>query len=188
MKMFKPLRLPCHLNPYPLDCLEYLPRFSGENQVSVERHLESFEKVFDRFEIVHDDVIMRIFSKSLFRDAFIWFKGLRADSIGSWIELSNAFLKHWCENKSLDLYLVDFYALKREENEALHVFNRRFYNIYHDMPLEIRPTETTAMIYYVMGLHSELALLLLERKSSSLRCLFEDALEIEENIRASRRI
>jgi hypothetical protein len=42
------------------------------------------------------------------------------------------------------------------------------------------------MIYYVMGLHSELALLLLERKSSSLKQLFEDAEGVEENIRASR--
>jgi hypothetical protein len=29
-KLFKPLRLPCHLNPYPRDSFEYLPRFSGK--------------------------------------------------------------------------------------------------------------------------------------------------------------
>jgi hypothetical protein len=86
------------------------------------------------------------------------------------------------------LYLVDFYALKREKDEALFVFNRRFYNNYRGMPLEIHPTETTSMIYYVMSLHSELALLLLERISSSLRSLFEDAQEVEENIHASRSI
>ena len=60
---------------------------------------------------------MRIFSKNLFRDAVAWFKSLRVDSISSWIELSSAFLKHWGEKKSLDLYLADFYALKREEDE-----------------------------------------------------------------------
>ena len=42
------------------------------------------------------------------------------------------------------------------------------------------------MIHYVMCLHSELALLLLERESSSLTQLFEDAQKVEENIRASR--
>ena len=47
MKMFKPLRLPFLLHPYPLDCFEYLPRFSGENQVLAERHLESFEDFVD---------------------------------------------------------------------------------------------------------------------------------------------
>ena len=56
------------------------------------------------------------------------------------------------------------------------------------MPLEICPTETTAMIYYVMGIHSELSLVLLERKYSSLRSLFENAQEVEGNIHASRRI
>jgi hypothetical protein len=133
MKMFKPLRLPYLLHPYPLDCFEYLPWFSGENQVSAERHLESFEDFIDRFEIVHEDVIMRFFSKSLIRDVVVWFKGLRDDSIGSWIEFSNAFVKYWGEYKSLDSYLADFYALKREQGEALPVFNRRFYSIYHDM-------------------------------------------------------
>jgi len=56
------------------------------------------------------------------------------------------------------------------------------------MPMEIQPTETSAMIYYVMGLYSQLSLLLLERNSLSLSRLFEDALEVEENIHASRRI
>ena len=131
---------------------------------------------------------MRIFSKTLFRDGAAWVKSLRADSISSWIKLSNAFLKNWGENKSLDLYLADFYALKREEDETFPIFNRRFYNTYCDMPFEIQPTETVAMIYYVMGLHSKLALLLLESKSSSLSIMFEDALEVEENICASRKI
>ena len=78
--------------------------------------------------------------------------------------------------------------MKREQDEALPVFNRRFYRVYHDMPLEVRPTETFSMIYYIIGLHSELVLLLLERKSPSLIQLFEDAREVEENIHASRRI
>ena len=135
--MFKPLRLPYHLNPYPLDLFKYLPQFFGDDHVTAERHLGDLENFLDQFEIVHDDVIMRIFSKTLFKDIAIWFKGMRDDSIGSWIELSNSFLKHWGENKSIDLYLTDFYALKREEDENLPIFNRRFYNTYHDMPLEI---------------------------------------------------
>ena len=165
MKMFRPLKFPHPLHPYPLDCYEYLPCFSGENQVSAERHLEYFEDFVDHFQIVHEDVIMIFFSKSLIRDSAAWFRGLRADSIGSWIEFSNAFLKYWGEYKSLDSYLADFYALKREQDEALPVFNRRFYSVYHDMPSEVRTTETFAMIYYIMGLHSDLILLLLERTS-----------------------
>ena len=110
--MFKPLKLPSRLHPYHLDCYEYLPWFSGENQAWAERRLESFEYFIEHFQIIHEDVIMRFFSKSLIRDAAIWFKSLRDDSIGSWIEFTDAFLKHWGENKSLDLYLADFYAFE----------------------------------------------------------------------------
>ena len=91
MNIFKPLKLPSYLHPFPLDCYEYLPWFSGENQASAKRHLESFEYFIDHFQIVHEDVIMRFFSKSLIRDDAIWFKNLRADSIGSWIEFTDAF-------------------------------------------------------------------------------------------------
>jgi len=74
--------------------------------------VESFLDFADRFSIAHEDVIMRMFSKSLIKDIVAWFKILRVDSIGSWTEFSNVFLKYWGKYKSLDSYLVDFYALK----------------------------------------------------------------------------
>ena len=102
----------------------------------------------------------------------MWFKNLEAGSIGSWAELYNIFSRSWGENKSFDQYLTFFCTLKRGPEEYLVVFNRRFYSVYHSMPLEIRPTEIAAMVYYVMAQHSDLILFLLERKSLSLRRLF----------------
>jgi hypothetical protein len=97
---------------------------------------------------------------------------LEAGSIGSWTKLCHAFLKCSGENKSLDQYWFDFNALRRGEEEALVVFNRRFYSVYHSMHMEIKPTDTVAMVYYIMAQHLELVLLLRERKYSSLRHLF----------------
>ena len=76
----------------------------------------------------------------------------------------------------------------RGEEEALVVFNMRFYCVYHNMHVEIRPTKTVSMVYYVMDHHSELVLHLRERKSISLSQLFMDAEEVEENLRACGRI
>jgi len=75
---------------------------------------------------------------------------LEVDSISSWTELSYDFLNYWGENKSLDQYWDEFIVLKRGDEEALTIFNRRFYSVYHNMPLEIQPSETAAMVYYVM--------------------------------------
>jgi hypothetical protein len=103
-KIFKPLRLPYHLHPYPLDFIEYLPHFFGEDHVTTKRHLEAFENFIDQFEIVHDDVIMRLLFKYLIREVVVCFTCLGAGSIGYWIKLCHAFLKCWGENKSLYQY------------------------------------------------------------------------------------
>jgi hypothetical protein len=177
-----------YLHPYPLNFLEYLPRFPGGDHVIAKRRLEAFENFIDQFEIVHDDVNMRLFFNSLFGDVAIWFRSLRAHSICSWINLSNVFLNNWGENKYFDQYLTEFHDLRRGEEETMVVFNQRFYNLYHYMPSEIRYSVVVAMVYYVRAQHSEIFLLRRERKYSSLACLFEYAREVEENIRASRRI
>jgi hypothetical protein len=52
----------------------------------------------------------------------------------------------------------------------------------NSMPLEIRPSEIPAMVYYIISQHPNLILLQRERKYSSLRQLFKDAEEVEENI------
>jgi hypothetical protein len=97
-------------------------------------------------------------------------------------------LKWWGENKSLDQYWDDFNALRRGEEETLIIFNKRFYYVYHNMPVEIRPTEMDAMVYYVLDQHLDLVLHLRERKSTYLSQLFMDVEEVEENLRACGRI
>jgi hypothetical protein len=57
-------------------------------------HVEDFEKFIDQFETIYEDVTMRLFSKSLLGDVGVWFKVLRTDSIGSWGELCNTFLRY----------------------------------------------------------------------------------------------
>jgi hypothetical protein len=178
--MFKPLNLPYPIYPYPLD--------SGKDHVTTERPMEDFEKFIDQFEIVHEDVTTRLFSKSLLGDVVVWFKGLGADSISSWIELCNTFLKGWGENKSFDQYLHVFITLRRGKKEVLSAFNRRFHILYCSLPLKIKPFETAAMVYYIVSQHSDLVLYLRERKSTSLSQLFMDTEEVEENLRACCRI
>ena len=63
-RSFKPLRLSSTLHPYPPNFFKYLPLFTAEDHVIMENHLESFHNFIDNLEIVHEDIVMRIFSKS----------------------------------------------------------------------------------------------------------------------------
>ena len=91
-------------------------------------------------------------------------------------------MKYWGKNKSYDQFLSKFYSLKRENDELITKFNWRFQIFYISMLTKIRPSEKLAMVYYVMAQHSDLVFFRLERKSSSLRQLFEDAKGVEENL------
>ena len=72
---------------------------------------------------MHEDVVMRLFLKSFAGDAGFWFRNLKDDSIGSWEELHDVFLKYWGKNKSYDQFLSEFYSLKRENDKKINKFN-----------------------------------------------------------------
>jgi hypothetical protein len=140
---YRPLKLPHILHNFPPKHYEYLPMFDGEpDSISAEKHIQGFEHFIDLFEIEHDDVCMRAFSQSLKGDTKDWFKHLQPEEISSWEELKDVFLKFWGKKKSLDLQLREFYALEKQDNETISIFSRRFSSIYHNLPKEIRPTES----------------------------------------------
>lgn len=129
--------------------------------------METFEHFIALFEIEDDDVFMRIFSQSLHGNAKTWFRHLQPESISSWDELREVFLRFWGERKPRDLILSEFYAMRKMNDETISSFSRRFANIHYKLPKEIQPLEGTAKLYYATAFHPDLFLLLLERKSVS---------------------
>ena len=71
-KMFKPLRLPS-LFPYPSYFVEYLPHFTRKDHITIEKHLGSSHNFIDNYEIMHEDVVMRVLLNSFAEDAGFWF-------------------------------------------------------------------------------------------------------------------
>jgi hypothetical protein len=91
-------------------------------------------------------------------------------------------LHKWAERKSHHQYLSEFYAIKRRNDETVTRFNRRFENTYHNFPVDIRPSEVVAKVYYTLAHHPDLAFYLRERKSPTLEQMFTDVEEIENNL------
>jgi hypothetical protein len=116
---YKPLKLPLILHDYPPNFLDYLPRFNGKDHVTKEQHMDAFQCFTDNFEIIHEDVFMRTFFQSLQGDAQLWFEHLGIDSVSSWNDLHNVFLRCWGKNKSYEQYLSEFYAMKKRRNETM---------------------------------------------------------------------
>jgi hypothetical protein len=57
---------------------------------------------------MHEDVVMRLFSKYLVGDVALWFKNIEVGSIGSWDELFGAFSRYWERTNLLTSTLLSF--------------------------------------------------------------------------------
>ena len=67
-------------------------------------------------------------------------------------------------------------------------FNRIIASFYYNMPKEVQPLENVDKIYYAYTFPSELSLILLERKSTTLQDMYIDCLEVEENLKMSKNL
>jgi hypothetical protein len=91
---YAPLILPQPLNPLPAgDYLKYMPKFSGEGDVTAEEHLAAFYGYADNLNIENEDVWMRVFIQSLDGEVRKWFRGLDPGSIAGIEALDNVFLR-----------------------------------------------------------------------------------------------
>jgi len=59
---YAPLVLPQPMNSLPVgDYLKYIPKFTGEEDITAEEHLSSFYSYADNLSIENEDVCLRVF-------------------------------------------------------------------------------------------------------------------------------
>ena len=74
------------------------------------------------------------FVKSLNGEARKSFKGLPNGSINNWEELETQFTRRWCEKRDHGYSLMEFNAIKKNSNENMNDFIKRFNKLYNSLP------------------------------------------------------
>jgi ribonuclease HI len=186
---YAPLILPQPLNPLPAgDYLKYMPKFSGEGDVTAEEHLAAFYSYADNLNIENEDVWMRVFIQSLDGEVRKWFRGLAPGSIAGIEALDNVFLRQWGDRKDYIYYMTEFGSLKKQEGESVSDFSKRFNKMYNKIPAEIKPSEASAQISYASAFDPDFCLVLRERRATSLAQMQDAAIEVESNMLAADRL
>jgi ribonuclease HI/uncharacterized small protein (DUF1192 family) len=186
---YAPLILPQPLNPLPAgDYLKYMPKFSGEGDVTAEEHLAAFYSYADNLNIENEDVWVRVFVQSLDGEVRKWFRGLAPGSIAGIEALDNVFLRQWGDRKDYIYYMTEFGSLKKQEGESVSDFSKRFNKMYNKIPAEIKPSEAAAQISYASAFDPDFCLVLRERRATSLAQMQYAAIEVESNILAADRL
>jgi hypothetical protein len=78
--------------------------------------------------------------------------------------------------------------MRRSPDETVQEFSTRFIKVYNSIPTEVKPPPRVAQLRYVDSFESDFALLLRERRSTSLDDMMSDAIEVEVNLMASGKI
>ena len=72
-------------------------------------------------------------------------------------------------------------------NELVQDFSARFMRTYESIPVDVKPPLGAAKLHYAYAFDSELTLLLIERRSTSLENMIQDAIEVEVNLSTSNK-
>jgi hypothetical protein len=97
---FKPLDM-CKILGYPRQMPpryeKWLPRFTGNDGVIAEDHMDNFWAFFQLHPISDDaeDLAMKLFSATLHGNGRKWYDGLHDVNITSMDQLEETFLKRW---------------------------------------------------------------------------------------------
>jgi ribonuclease HI len=186
---YAPLVLPHPMNPLPAgDYLKYMPKFTGEGDITAEEHLAAFYSYVDNLNIENEDVWMRVFVQSLDGEVRKWFRGLAPGSIAGIEALDNVFLRQWGDRKDYIYYMTEFGSLKKQEGESVSDFSKRFNKMYNKIPAEIKPLEASAQISYASAFDPDFCLVLRERRATSLAQMQDAAIEVESNMIAADRL
>jgi hypothetical protein len=91
---YAPLVLPQLVNPLPAgDYLKYMPKFTGEEDITAKEHLAALYSYADNLYIENEDVWMKVFVQSLDDEVRKWFRRLAPRSIARIEALDSAFLR-----------------------------------------------------------------------------------------------
>jgi hypothetical protein len=154
---YQPLDLPPILHDLPVNYINNLPRFDGENgKITAEKHIQNLEDFLDLYEVEDDDVCIRMFALSLGGKVKDWFKNLPAASIRNFNQFMQVFLDRWVVMRNVFLLLEEYDHLKRNPGK-IQQFSARFNEVYHSIPVDVRPPPGLAKLHFPDAFDPEMA-------------------------------
>uniref|UniRef100_A0A2N9IZQ4 RNase H type-1 domain-containing protein n=1 Tax=Fagus sylvatica TaxID=28930 RepID=A0A2N9IZQ4_FAGSY len=111
-------------------------------------YLEAFKTIM-QLQAVPEEVMCRAFPLGLRGSAMVWFNKLESESIGSFVQLSRAFIDHFIGSQRRGRPPTHLLSVKQMEGESLRVFVHRFNK--EAMKID-RPKEDVTVTAFMAGL------------------------------------
>jgi hypothetical protein len=189
--LFKPLdmlAIPGYPRQMPPKYEKWLPKFTGTNATSAEEHMSSFWAFFQLHPISDDaeDLVMKLFSATLYDAARRWYLGLPDGSIKTMDRLEELFLRRWSIKEDPNMLLTRLYGIAKRENESIREFHTRFEAALQRIPPSHQPKDDYLIHIYTRSFNGQLGYLLRDKNPQSIQEAQELATKIEGNLLSSK--
>jgi len=179
---------PCkfnNINGYPHNipdkAIEKLPYFQDNNAISAASHVKNFNVCIFKWCNVanYEDVKMRVFVLSLEEDALDWFTEQPANSYDSLQAIVNAFMGKYGERRENSHLISAISTMKKNENETMEEFNKRFNELVKSMPTTVKPPDEFLLCSYLDSFGVDTAYELRRKEPTTLGVAQTEALKME---------
>ena len=92
------------LHELPKKAVDILPKFNGESNVSIAKHIRRYESILCLFNVIHEDVAYRFFPFNFEGKASLQLYFLPLNPISSWLEFKNAFRYFFEDYDIIEIY------------------------------------------------------------------------------------
>lgn len=173
----------------PKSDLDKMPTFQGNNAISVEAHLGAFTifliKHNSRGVYNHVDIKMKLFVLSLEEVETDWLLDKPYNSFDSLQAIINAFKDKYGDKREGRYLLRTINNIKKNENETVDEFNKKFNGIDKEMPQDYKPTDKSLLEYYLDAFRVDTSYELRRAKTNDLNAAQNLAEELEKDKKAS---
>lgn len=113
----------------PKEFHKWLPKFTMNNVVTAEEHLDAFGVAMEDNFVDDEDLTMKLLASSFEEDAKKRFKILPDNHLQSYEAFTDLFKKRWTTKKDSGMLLMQFNQIKKKEGETVKEFDVRFDNL-----------------------------------------------------------
>jgi hypothetical protein len=161
---------------------EHLPRFSGNNTVTTNKHLVAFFNSCHSIGTNDNDTFMRLFVNSLEGKAMAYFFDLPPKILSTWEEIVYWFKSTYGQSKSPTKQLQEYNNTTHKDSETIKSFNICFTMLYNQIPELIFPQNQDSFMDYYNSLPSPYRHRLEEKYSDNIVSALHTCLEYEEQL------
>jgi hypothetical protein len=176
-----PLNLAPATSPLP-KFKEHLPRFSGNNIVTKNKHLVEFSNSLHNIGANDNDTCMHLFVNSLEGKAMTDLFGIPPTILSTWEELVYSLKSTYGRSKIPTKKLREYNNITYKDGETIKSFNLRFTKLYNQIPKLIRPHNQASFMHYYNELPSPYRHSIEEKSIDNLGSALHTCLEYEERL------